>query len=79
MIIQIPFSGFYNSIHESKINVINQMKRDKRFQINQEFCGYKQAQYVLRFCNGFVGCKPTLNEAWDLAHDWNMRRIGIYA
>ena len=38
-------------------------KLDDRYSINLEYCGYKKPQYVARFCDEWLGCKPTRSEA----------------
>ncbi len=30
--------------------------KDKRYEVTKEFCGYAKAQYVVRFCGGWITC-----------------------
>ena len=40
---------------------------DERYSISLEYCGYKEPQYVARFCDEWLGCKPTSSEASIIA------------
>lgn len=42
---------------------------DKRYTIRQEYCGYPDKMYVVRFCGDWVGCRTTRKEAKILCRE----------
>ena len=42
-------------------------KLDERYSISLEYCGNKEPQYVARYCDEWIGCKPTKSEASIIA------------
>lgn len=51
-------------------------KRDERYEISREFCGYAQAQYVLRFCGEFIISSPFYSSVVVRAVGHNAMRRG---
>ena len=47
------------------------MKKDNRYQIELEWCGYVTQRYALRFCGIFIGSYATKKEAIEarVKHD----------
>ena len=45
---------------------------DERYSISLEQCGYKEKQNVTRFCDEWIGCKPTKSEASIVALEHRM-------
>ena len=46
---------------------------DERYSISLEHCGYKEPQYVARFCDEWIGWKPTRSEASIVALEHRMK------
>lgn len=42
-------------------------RRDRRYSIRREFCGYPKPQWVLRFCDDWVDRAPTRDGALTIA------------
>lgn len=47
------------------------IKRDGRYDVKPEFCGFETQRYVVRFCRDYVGVADTESDAYALAvwHD----------
>lgn len=43
------------------------MKKDKRYTITKEFCGYSESRYVVRFCGAWVGQSASKWDAQSIA------------
>lgn len=39
------------------------MRKDKRYSVELEYCGYKEAKYVVRFCGKYIAPCDTKQEA----------------
>lgn len=51
------------------------MYLDKRYQIAQEFCGYPEPRWVVRFLGQWIGQSASYQQAQDLAQIHNANRI----
>ena len=45
---------------------------DERYSISLEYCGSLYPQYVARYCDEWIGCKPTRSEASIVALEHRM-------
>jgi hypothetical protein len=50
-------------------------RRDPRFSIRPEYCGYRARRYVARFCGEWIGEARTRSEARALARSWREHRF----
>ena len=49
--------------HNAPYNI----KRDRRYTVAREWCGYPEARFVARFCDKWLGQAPTEAEAYRIA------------
>lgn len=47
---------------------------DKRYSIQQEWCGHQNQRWVIRFCGEWVSEHPTQSEAVEVARKWELER-----
>lgn len=45
-------------------------KRDERFQVRQEWCGYARKRWVMRFATNYRGSAERLSDAWYQLLRW---------
>ena len=50
-------------------------RRDRRFSVRPEYCGYRARRYVARFCGEWIGEARTRSEARALARSWREHRF----
>ncbi len=53
-------------------------RRDCRYVVCREFCGYAEARFVARFCDEWIGQGETYEEAVSLAEQHNTKRMGEF-
>jgi hypothetical protein len=53
-------------------------KKDKRYTIALEYCGYVEPRYVLRFCDRWIMCSLDVSGATLTAINHNSERMSFY-
>jgi hypothetical protein len=54
-------------------------RRDPRYSLRLEFCGYIRARHVVRFCGAWVGSAATRHEAAELQRQHAAQRAAEIA
>lgn len=55
-------------------------RKDRRYTITREFCGYSKPQWVVRFCGDWIGRAAQRTDALSIAlghHNSRNRRLGL--
>lgn len=68
------FYQVFRLVKDARKYLNDRMKPDKRYTIAKEFCGYKDAKHVLRFCDTWINCFDTLEEAKEALVHHNKNR-----
>ncbi len=50
-------------------------KKDRRYSIAQEYCGYDTPRWVVRFCDDWIGQRATLAKAQELRDSFDTERV----
>ena len=59
------------------MTLYQETKKDKRYEVNLEWCGQSTQKYIARFCGDFVGWYETETKAWCGAKFHNEKRLGL--